>query len=267
MIRNFLLTIRFHPLDFQIFEEAIQYIIPKIKELNNVTYSIEHDNTPDRHFHAVFEHAKSDADKCRNWVCDKFFKNLFAGTNTKLDTISVNVQMIQKDKHDLMKSTGYCWKELQDSDRKFTMLDDKTISEYVSYYYMSERNKQKDIQFTNKKMITPKNIWAYYQSEEQKLSLTPDDFYEKMLLNNYSFLNISTKQMKQFKHELKYIEEQNQENTINIRNHQNDENVQYDDEDKFKLIEFIQSNYGLFEHMDIQIPKDIKKIIEFGTPN
>lgn len=202
------ITINCHSLDIQLFNDLYNLVIPLVKKRSSkIIWNVEFDNSPRQHLHILTDHDFRDGEKLAKYIKCKEFTNLIKNTNTILknclnvisisNTVGINCWDYR---------IGYICKETISKRSFFGDLNHNEINEKIDFYMSIERSTKKPHR-SDVILITSKNIHTYYELEQQAdETLNPENFVHKMLLRRYSFLNISSKQVKLFKDELKFIE-------------------------------------------------------------
>lgn len=194
----FLITARCHVLDVNLFEQFLVVLHPWLLDHVKYAYSVEEDDTINRHIHFVVEDNAKDRDALsRKFTTKTFkpFKEHLSSTNTIWDTF-LNIQVIKKAKEDVLKSLGYCLKD-NTKRRGSKGFSEPFILEATKYYFVT-KHMDKSILKRDEILITSKNIFAHVKDfvKSNNLSITDPSIQYLMTQQNYSFLNINPKQIK-----------------------------------------------------------------------
>lgn len=201
------ITINCHSLDIQLFNDLYNFVIPLIKKRSSkIIWNVEFDNSPRQHLHILSCHDFRDGEKLANYIKCKEFKNLIKNTNTIISTclnIQPIVNLVGRNCWDY--KIGYICKNAISKRSFFGDLSHLELNEKIDFFLSIERSTKKSHR-SDVILITSKNIHTYYELEQESdETLNSDNFVQKMLLRRYSFLNISSKQIKLFKDELNFI--------------------------------------------------------------
>lgn len=209
-LKFFFLTVRPHPNDAPIFEDFLILFFNFINTNKNIkfnSYSIEKDNTPDRHLHIILGTSFRDSDKLITALNSKQFKEYksrlkFHDSNwtkriSEEDECSafINFKVLPKTEDDVMKTIGYIHKD-SNSRRDTSQLQQKFLSECIELYYVHERNKAKksDPEAQCIRTLTLKNAIPHILSfcKRHNIGYDAPAIRYRMVQNKYSFVNISS---------------------------------------------------------------------------
>lgn len=249
------ITFRPHPSDAQLFEDFLIIFLPLLKKrITNYVYVVEKDNTPEKHFHCVINHKSfTETAKVRQKLKCKallqFEKFLRIDTETNLNVAHQTHFIGNEDKiKNTLYYVGYCYKE-DNVSRRDTNLPASYIQEALEYHNTMKRCETNEIE-QDVKYIKPNNVHRYI-NEFRKWE--GDDFtwvnlHHRMILQGYSFIQLSSKQFNYAISEIKrkLLEEDSRDVAV-IDNHRFD----------FKKGEE-------FEIMHEEIQDDIKKLLELA---
>lgn len=194
----FLITARCHVLDVNLFEQFLVVLHPWLLDHVKYAYSVEEDDTINRHIHFVVEDNAKDRDALSRKFTTKTFKQFkehLSSTNTIWDTF-LNIQVIKKAKEDVLKSLGYCLKD-NTKRRGIKGFTEPFVLEATKYYFVT-KHMDKSILKRDEILINSKNIFAHVKDfvKTNSLSITDPTIQYLMTQQNYSFLNINPKQIK-----------------------------------------------------------------------
>lgn len=196
---EFFYTFRPHPTNEVLFEDFLTLFLPMIKSFPKFVFVVERDNTPEKHFHAVFETPPNikDMDKLKQKFKSKAFQQFqkFLYENTETNSHAFLIVKIKKDSQkDFKYYTGYCYKE-ENVSRRDTNLNQNEILDACKYYNAIERiniNSQKNDWI----YIKPNNIHMYVDRFIKSTEgATYSNFSKLMNKQGYSFNSISNKQV------------------------------------------------------------------------
>lgn len=204
---QFFYTFRPHPTNEVLFEDFLILFLPLIKDFPKFVFVVERDNTPEKHFHAVFETPPNikDTDKLRQKFKSKAFTQFqkFLYENTETNSHSFLITKIkQGSQKDFKYYTGYCYKE-DNVSRRDTNLNQNEILDACKYYHAIERiniNSQKSDWIYIKPNSFHKYVGDFIKSTE---GATYSNFPKLMNKQGYSFNSISNKQVQLSVAELK----------------------------------------------------------------
>lgn len=196
---QFFYTFRPHPTNEVLFEDFLTLFLPMILDFPKFVFVVERDNTPEKHFHAVFETPPNikDTDKLRQKFKSKAFTQFqkFLYNNTETNSHAFLITKIKKDtQKDFKYYTGYCYKE-DNVSRRDTNLNQNEILDSLKYYNAIERiniNSQPNDWI----YIKPNNIHMYVDRFIKSTEgATYSNFPKLMNKQGYSFNSISNKQV------------------------------------------------------------------------
>lgn len=202
-MNKFSITFRPHINDNIIFEEVFPYIISSLNKAPQYFYTVEKDDTMDRHLHAYIETTQRS---------DNFFRNLkkilydrFDASNTKM-SIAWRCHKVDDD-HDKYMVLGYQQKE-ENYKRRDTNIDETILIDTKNYY---EENKPPEIKTTKYKFIemNKNNIKNYIlefcEKNDEKIDST---ILRKMLKKGYCNSNIPQRSLRRIILECKVLLDQ-----------------------------------------------------------
>lgn len=204
---QFLITARCHVLDTNLFEQFLILLHPWLDNHDKYAYSVEEDDTLNRHIHFFIEDNAKDRDAMSRKFTTKTFKQFkqhLSSTNTIWDTF-LNIQVIKNSKEDLLKSLGYVMKD-NTKRRGSKGLEQPFILEAVNFYYVS-KHVDKSIIKNDVILITSKNMYAHVKDfcETQKLDYADPTIQYRMVQSGYGFSNVPPKTIKRIFTELQVM--------------------------------------------------------------
>lgn len=205
----FFLTLRCSPLDIQLFEDITILLLQETTTFISHTYSIEKDNTPDRHLHLLVETNHRDVSHFKQIFKKKKyepFMKLLKSQNTETNQYAVDVKPIKDE--DKEKTLGYIYKETF-CERRHSTETTEAITKAIEVYHAHKRIETQFTPSSKKIVLTVKNFHSHL---EKFLLENPEESVDdwcsckiKMRLNNYTFFDISDKKVKIAIRELQMI--------------------------------------------------------------
>ena len=213
------ITFRAHVSQPQVFEDFMSVFLPHISSNFPIyTYSIEKDDSPDRHLHmaVAVDEKIYDTQKLKQkieskWLKD-FNKRLSLGStdikhayvlkfNEDPDDSSKKIKMNQLEHK--MKIIGYIHKEINKR-TEICGLSQSLITECCDFYFANRRMENKVD--NDWKLLTTKNIHILTEQfcKEHELDVMSPMLQHHMVKNRYTFIQLSMKQRKMAFAELMY---------------------------------------------------------------
>jgi len=199
----FFLTVRAHPNDYLIFEDFLLIILDYFKDKKRL-WSIEKDDTPDRHLHILIWSHEKDAEALYRKLNTKTFKAIKERINNESNTCwknhvdgFINLKKVKSEEES--KTIGYIFKEEKIKRCfKFDYSEEK-ILDCVKVYYASKRAEEsnKNPYADSIKLLTGRNAHANILNYCERNSIRYDDntIYYKMVRDGFSFANVGKKVM------------------------------------------------------------------------
>lgn len=214
----FFLTLRCSPLDTQLFQDITTLLLQEITQSISHTYSVEKDDTPDRHIHILMKTDHRDLSHFKQIFKKKKFEpfmKLLNNKNIETNHHALDIKTIKEE--DYLNVLGYVYKETF-CKRRYSTETQETITNAINVYHSTKRLEQQNIPYSKKIVLSVKNFHSHI---EQFLIDNPeesvDDWYNmkiKMIMNNYSFFDISDKKVKIAIRELQMIKNPKQAEVI-----------------------------------------------------
>lgn len=202
----YLFTFRPQITEQELFENFITIFIPELKKLTKYSYSIEEDNTLQKHIHVVAESKAKDLSAFKQIFNKKIFKDFKSTLKTKqTNEHGFDDQKIRDE--DFLKVLGYVNKETQCLRREYNFTNEE-ILQAVEYYYTTkhiDKTKNIDNDWT---ILTTKNAHVIIENYVKEHNIDWNDFMVETVIktqmqsNKYSFINISDKQTEKLFNEL-----------------------------------------------------------------
>lgn len=194
----FFMTLRCSPLDTQLFEDITTLILGEYTD--KVSYSIEKDNTPDRHLHLLTTTTHRDLSHFKQSLKKKKFEPFFKllkSKNTETNQHALDIKTIKEEDYNL--TLGYIYKETF-CERRSTFHSTEEVQKAIEEYYSHKRLETQLTPQSSKVVLTVKNFHSYLEKFLQEHpEESVDDWYslkKKMILNNYSFMDMSERKIK-----------------------------------------------------------------------
>lgn len=257
-------TFRAAPNEPQVFEDYLTLILPIIHKSSQYSYSIEMDDSPNRHIHVFCSLGpkEKDASKIKQRFCEfkdmkLFRKSLnFKSTNWNVafrfgkkynEDDSESLALIPRTESDHMKALGYTMKAI-DKRYKINGIKITEMTRAMKFYATTARIKDSSLK-NNWTAIKPQNIHTFLEDFCKKNNVDVNDtgLIPMMVKSKHTFNQITSKQLKLSIAELKYQQtendEENFENLMVIQNHVNDVNPTIDElmEENIKLQEKLKN--------------------------
>jgi len=263
-------TFRASPNEPQVFEDYLTLILPIIHNSSQYSYSIEMDDTPNRHIHvfASLKPTEKDKSKIDQRFCDfkemKLFRKSLKFKNTKWESAfhygkkyNENDEpkaIIPKGESDHMKALGYTMKDINKR-YKINGIKITEITRAMKYYAATARIKNSCVE-NNWKIVNNKNFHTLMEHYAQKNNMTVHDWdlIPRMTHDRHTF-QISARDLKKYESELKFANSEYDEKSehldeiLNFR--ENNENTVMKDmwNHNAALMKIIEEN-----NLETQIP-------------
>lgn len=213
------ITSRAHPSEMTIFEDWLTIILPFIKE-KEYYYSVENDDTCDRHLHVVLEDNAMDVTNFKKKLETKKFKKFKDSIKNNITDFEQLTFCKKIKEGEETINIGYIFKETNSrqgsSEFGQTVIAEEFITQCIKEYFTDERIKARGNENNDITLITPKNFYSKVQDfcKKNDVNIADHTLYLQMIRNNYGFINISTKQITRGFRELKIMN--NKENNTDI---------------------------------------------------
>lgn len=219
LIRRYgFITLRAHVNESQVFEDFLTYFLPILFKHKSYAYTIEKDDTPDRHIHAFFECSESAKDKnnaIQPWIGSsskkpkKFIKDFRKSIETKQTIWSHfwDSSFLPNTYEDVMKILGYVMKDPSPRRRGVKNISDQVIKTAVDFHAATLRIDDSCID-KDVKIINNKNFHICVEDFAKKNNMTVHDIeiIPKMTHARHSF-QINGRDLKKYHAELKFMNE------------------------------------------------------------
>lgn len=201
------ITSRAHPSEMTIFEDWLTIIFPFIFKRDVYHYSVENDDTVDRHLHVVLEDNAVDLTNfTKKLYTKKFteFKKSLSKNFTDYEQLTF-CKKIKENEEEI--NIGYIFKDTNARQGSSRFGDQDYIVHCIKQYFTDERIKARGNEKDDVTIVTGKN---FYGKVLDFCKRTETDIYDqllylKMIKSKYGFINISTKQITRGFRELKIM--------------------------------------------------------------
>lgn len=260
---EYLITLRCHQNDHNLFEEYIILIKDWLEGVEKYSYSIELDDTINRHLHLFINHDARDSDKLRREFTSKGFKKINIKTKSS-KTILSNALKIDKVTKTRKKALGYVNK-FNSRRRDHKGYTDQEILDAVEFYYTTERIEKSEETVSDWKHVTNKNFHAsvedYIKNNPELLLKDSDLIKIRMVKDKYTF-QLNVKDQERYFKELRIAHEQCSEQDIHSCSQeaygQDKTYDRYMEDDIRDLLKYIKSLKD--KNIDINVPNNIYNI-------
>lgn len=183
--------------DQELFEDFLKLFLPFVKSHEEYVYSVENDNTLNKHIHCVIKGKYKDKDKFfqsfnKTNGLVKFKKACKDFTNT--DVNGFDTKLVADNESDLLHVVGYTSKECE-GNRWSSNMTQIFLTQAQEYYHAHRRLKAKSDGKKDWTILTTKNIHAHMEKflDENDMEL-PSPILGLMMVNQrYSFCGMSEK--------------------------------------------------------------------------
>lgn len=194
-------TFRPQVTDQQLFEDFVLLFLPFIYKHSQYAYSIEKDNTPQRHIHAFMEGNYKDMSKFyQSWNKTnglKDFKKSMSNTQTTC-IHGFNTQIVSESDEDKLKVLGYVLKE--QTTRQESNIENQRQLDAVNYYFAHMRIKARDPLKKDWTLLKATNFHTLIEDylDKNQLKLNDKHLRKRLAKDRYSYGTLSSKQVELF---------------------------------------------------------------------
>lgn len=247
-------------------EEYLILLKPFIERFSKFSWSIEKDNTINKHLHLIVYNEDPDPKsnfykKFKTFKFKPFFDKL---KNLQTDpNIFLNCKKVKETQEDLQKVLGYVNKDHATRRDKKGFTDGEILSA-VEYYYTTEHLDKQTVK-DGWTLITSKNIHPLIEQYCQDNNLSVDHPYLKikMTRDKYSFINVSPKVISRAFKELRIVHncsDQNDDEFINLEQDGIEHNYDYESHTNCEaLVEFIRNCHSIDPE---EVPQNITFLLK-----
>lgn len=197
----FLFTFRPQVSEQQLFEDFLTIFLPILKEFPKYSYSVEEDNTLQKHIHCLLEHTTA---KDNSKFLQLFNKKIFIDFKKSLLTKQTNEhgfdnRKVQDTPEDLIKVLGYVNKETQCLRRGYSGFTNEEVLDAVNFYYTTKHIEKASKINDDWTILTTKNAHITIEKFVLDNNLNWDDFMIEQIIiikmkeSKYSFINFNKK--------------------------------------------------------------------------
>lgn len=183
--------------DQELFEDFLKLFLPFVKSHDEYVYSVENDNTLNKHIHCVIKGKYKDKDKFfqsfnKTNGLVKFKKACKDFTNT--DVNGFDTKLVADNESDLLHVVGYTSKECE-GNRWSSNMTQIYLTQAQEYYHAHRRLKAKSDGKKDWTILTTKNIHAHMEKfiDEHDIKLPHHGLGVAMVENRYTFCSMSEK--------------------------------------------------------------------------
>lgn len=206
-------TVRTHPAETGLFEDALAILIPFIKSHTQHAYVIEFDNTPDRHLHCVVYGNYKDMNAFKDKLSRKKFKDfqdLIHSGFIQSNHNAFNTKLVEKEDtaENLRTLLGYIYKE-ENAMRRESLFPEEVITLAVKQYWALERTRARKVKKSDKKILTDKTAETYITEwcdknleNGFKSSTCMSEIMEGMIRDGHRFYNIPMRTLRRIYNEM-----------------------------------------------------------------
>ena len=219
-----------------------------LNEVQKYSYSIEWDDTINRHLHLMIQADFRDADKVRRRLTTKEFKSIQINLN-KSKTILKTALQIDKIKELPLKALGYTQK-WHCRRRGHCGYTDQEIVDAVEFYYTTARlEKQQDVT-QDWKHVTNKNFHAivedFTKKDETIKSFKDCDLIKLKMVKSKHTFQLNARDQERFFKELR---------------------IAHEDASEYDEASCSQEAYGIDKTFDAYMVEDIKDLLKYILSN
>lgn len=253
------ITFRAHVSEPQLFEDYLNIFLPILNNFEKYAYSIEEDDTPNRHIHVILSLNSSIKDKSK---LDQKFNNKFMKDFKKSLGIkqtawehAYDSKYLPDTQEDVLKVLGYVLKEDNCPRRRVKNISTNLITQGIKFHVSTARIENSSVK-NDWKIINSKNFHIMLEHYAQKNNMTVHDWdlIPRMTHDRHTF-QISARDLKKYESELKFANSEYDEKSehldeiLNFR--ENNENTVMKDmwNHNAALMKIIEEN-----NLETQIP-------------
>lgn len=138
----YLFTFRPQITEQQLFEDFFTILQPELESLSKYSYTIEEDNTLQKHIHLIAESKAKDNSAFKQIFQKKIFQDFKSSLKNKLtNEKGFDDRKVKETKEDFLHTLGYVNKEPTALRRQYKGFTNEEISTAVEYYHTAKRIK------------------------------------------------------------------------------------------------------------------------------
>lgn len=192
----YLFTFRPQITEQDLFENFITIFLCELDRFMKYSYSIEEDNTLNKHLHCLVESSAKDNNAFKQIFNKKIFKDFKSSLKNKMtNEHGFDDRKVKDDPEDFLKVLGYVNKETQCLRRKYKGFTNEEILKAVDYYYTTKHIEKQKIN-NDLIILTMKNIHIHVKNFCEKNNRYPEDVNLKldMIKAGYMFESVGSRQ-------------------------------------------------------------------------
>jgi len=203
------ITFRAHVSEPQLFEDYLNIFLPILNNFEKYAYSIEEDNSPNRHIHAIVSLTPTIKDKSKldQKFTNKFIKDFKKSLGIKQTAWehAYDSKYLPDTLEDVMKVLGYVLKDDKVIRRRVKNITTNQITQAIKYHVSTARIESSVVQ-NDIKIINNKNFHISCEHFAKKNNMTVHDWdlIPRMTHQRHSF-QINAKDMKKYESELRFM--------------------------------------------------------------
>lgn len=184
----YLFTFRPQISEQQLFEDFFTILKPELDTLSKYSYTIEEDNTLQKHIHLLAESKAKDLSAFKQIFQKKIFKDFKSTLKNKMtNEKGFDDRKVKETPEDLQHTLGYVNKEAQALRRQYKGFTNEEITNAVEYYHVVKRIKSENVQ-GDLKIMTSRNIHIYIKDYCERNKIEPNQLAKlKMIKENHAF--------------------------------------------------------------------------------
>lgn len=270
LIRFGLLTIRAQQNEVDVFEDTLNLILPIVQTYPSYIYTVEDDNTPNRHIHILLQNPSKAKEVDSSKVFQKFAKVKkqlikhikLAQTQEKPFWDS---RMVANTPEDFFKVLGYIQKDTNVTRRRTKNICSEVLIQGMNFYATTTKI-DKSCTKNDWTAIKPQNAHALitHFSEKQNIDVTETELIPAMVADKHTFVQITSQQLKLTLTELKHQKYPNDETEQEILAHAQDFRKSHDrdqrESERDYLCEILLKRLSFSERENL--PKPALEIID-----
>lgn len=263
------ITFRAHVSEPTLFEDFLIIFLPILNTFTHYVYSIEKDNSPDRHIHCLFNltTAMKDRSKIDQKFNNKFMKDFKKSLGLKQTDWSHAYQskIVENSLEDFLKVLGYCIKDDDVTRRRVQNIPTNYLTQGIKFHVSTARI-EKTHHGNDWKAVKPQNVHALVEhfSKENDIDVTETALIPAMVKAKHTFVQISSPQLKLALTELKYAKTQDEDEKMEILAHAQDFRYQQNRDDEYAKMKYVSKqliNVLNFDQIE-KLPAIVQEIIE-----
>lgn len=270
LIRFGLLTIRAQQNEIDLFEDTLNLILPILQTYPSYIYTVEDDNTPNRHIHIFLQNPSKAKEVDSSKVFQKFQKikkNLmkYIKLQQTQEQPFWDSRLVQNTPEDFFKVLGYIQKDTNCTRRRVKNICSEVLIQGMNFYATTTKI-DKSCTKNDWTAIKPQNAHSLitHFSEKHNIDVTETELIPAMVADKHTFVQITSPQLKLTLTELKYQKSQNDNEKMEILAHAQDYRQQEDRDQEYAKMKYVaqqllkQLNFDQLE----KLPKVAQEIID-----